>query len=91
MRTTMNFTLPVELKRDFGNLAKKLGTTPSNLLNMLITQTVQMESVHLFVPKERRKEPEIEWIDIQEWNTENQRKIAQATKEADNIFANLEI
>ncbi|PIE84959.1 hypothetical protein CSA08_04530 [Candidatus Gracilibacteria bacterium] len=88
MRTTMNFTLKEKLKKEFYDLAKNMGTTPSNLLNMLMQNAVITRSINITLPSKNDWGVEIEPLDTSDWGEEFNRKTEENTKKLKNLITN---
>jgi antitoxin component of RelBE/YafQ-DinJ toxin-antitoxin module len=69
MKTTMSVSVEQELKKQFMDFAKSIGTNPTNLLNMFMVETI-----HTWEIRFKRNYLEIEFSDFSPEESENLEK-----------------
>ncbi len=88
-KTKMSFVIRKELKDRFYKMAEDMETTPSNLLNMLISTNLRKKEL-IFVTGERDEDfCEIEPLDTSDWGGDFQKKAAQLQERSKDIFTKL--
>lgn len=83
----MNINLPRSLKEDFTRLAYNLWTTPSNLLKMLMQNTITTRQVNLRANPFDKDDWEIEPLDVSNWSPESLAETDRLTKKLEKLLA----
>lgn len=90
MKTTMTISVEKELKDAFSDFSKQIGTNPTNLINMLMVNTISTRQVNFWSKNDDVFEIEAFSEDeIKSFSNEFIEKTNKNTKKLEKLLANI--